>query len=113
MKPVKLGMYGKGRTSWIDFRDVITAFEPFETSGAFHGTPVPKGDGVYIHMGQMPTDERDNFRAVGPDITYVVYSYVTPIAWHVDGAGWFRTNAGHSNTTKKHMGKLCGIDFQG
>jgi hypothetical protein len=111
-KVTRLGMYGKGRTSWQDFRDVITAFESFTiSSGAFHGNPVLLGEGVYIHMGQMPNDERDNFRAIGAEIDYVIYSYVTPIAWHVSGAGWFRTAAGHSNTTKRHMGQLCGIPW--
>lgn len=112
MTVTRLGMYGKGRTSWQDFRDVITAFEPFTiSSGNFYGTPIEGDSGQYIHMGQMPNDERDNFRAIGPEIDYVVYSYVTPIAWHVRNVGWFRTNAGHSNTTKRQMGKLCGIDF--
>jgi len=105
-------MYGKGLSSWLDFRDVITGFEPFDiSSGNFHGRPISLGDGVYLEMGQMPNDEREDFRAVEEEIDYIVYSYWTPIAWHVNGAGWFRTSAGHSNATKRHMGKLCGIDF--
>jgi hypothetical protein len=113
MSVTKLAMYGKGRSSWMDYRDTLNAFEAFSGSPSFHGTPITLGEGVYIHMGRMPHDERDNFRAIGPDIDYVVYSYVTPIAWHVAGVGWFRTNAGHSNATKRHMGKLCGLEFVG
>ncbi|XAO35431.1 hypothetical protein SEA_FRANCOB_267 [Streptomyces phage Francob] len=109
---VKLGMYGKGRTSWIDFRDVILSGEAFTiSSGTFYGGPCK--DASHLEMGRMPQDERENFRALGPEISYVIYSYATPIAWHVRNVGWFRTNAGHSNTTKRHMGKLCGIEFTG
>jgi len=110
---VKLGMYGKGRTSWIDFRDVILSGEAFTiSSGTFYGGPVKPGYAAHLEMGRMPNNEREIFRALAPEIDYVIYSYATPIAWHERGADvWHLTEAGHSNSTKRHKGKLCGLPF--
>lgn len=37
-------------------------------------------------------------------LTYVVYSYQTPIAWHTDDLGWTIPDTKYSVTTSNHQG---------
>lgn len=55
--------------------------------------------------GKMNREHSDEFfkdRDMN-NITYVVYSYSTPIAWRTKGLVWRIPDAGYSTTTKKHI----------
>ncbi len=56
--------------------------------------------------GQLRGPDLDTFRTQCLDITYVVYSYSTPIAWWSKGYGWHKAEQEFSATTSKHQGKL-------
>lgn len=68
--------------------------------------------GNSLSMGQLPHtyredlyDARDAAERAGEAI-YVVYSYGTPIGWHVDGQGWRVPDYKYSVTTSNHQGIL-------
>lgn len=83
---------------------------PFKTHGKFYGVAV--GD---RQKGMLPEPHRSRFEGELPDITYVVYSYNTPIAWHVEieesehdfGADyWVVPDTRYSVTTSRHQNKI-------
>jgi len=76
----------------------------FNTYGALSGRNVDRND-MPIYTGQLPARFVDQFRADQDEIDYVVFSYVTPIAWHVNGKGWVVPDTKYSVTTSKHQGK--------
>ncbi|TWE27539.1 hypothetical protein FHX69_0175 [Prauserella muralis] len=73
------------------------------TSGTLRGTRRPTG------TGRLPAPWVKRFRhdrdghGVGPGIDYVVYSYATPIAWHIPGQGWTVPTETYSVTTTRHQ----------
>lgn len=67
-------------------------------TGSFWGVPNPGGKVA----GYLPREYRDEFYAANMD--YVVYSYSTPIAWHVPGEGWTVPDVKYSRTTSRHQG---------
>jgi hypothetical protein len=83
----------------MDFRDTLARRESFTTSGALRGV-----SGTPMHRwGQLPYD----YRASVLRADYVVYSYSTPIAWHVPNEGWVMPDTRYSVTTSKHQGKIA------
>lgn len=77
----------------------IRARVPFYC-GNLNGTASPYGVGV------LPTAWRDVFYAERNRIDYAVYSYSTPIAWHVPGEGWTVPAVSYSNSTGKQQGHV-------
>ena len=63
-------------------RRAIRERTPFKTGGSLYG--VRGNPGV---IGKLNIDEREAYYADAALINYVVFSYVTPIAWHTPG-GW-------------------------
>lgn len=106
-KVLQLRQYG-GR-SWEDSRGklyrAIMAGRDFKT-GAMHGES-DDGYGFGSGTGRLPEDWRQVFKEDSPD--YVVYSYATPIAWHVPddgddgGARWVIPDVKYSPTTTRHQ----------
>lgn len=83
--------------------EAIAARMPFETYGALRGESV-NGLSVW-DAGRLSGPDLDAFRSDPQAITYVVYSYATPIAWYSHNA-WHRVAQKFSMTTSHHQGKL-------
>jgi hypothetical protein len=89
------------RSSWMDFRDTLRERESFSTSGALRGV-----SGVARHvgytLGSLPSEYADSV----PTADYVVYSYRTPIAWHMPSGEWVCPDTRYSVTTSRHQSKV-------
>lgn len=89
------------RSSWMDFRDVLARRQSFATSGALRGV-----SGVARHVGYTLGSLPSNWHDSIPTADYVVYSYRTPIAWHVPNHGWITPHERYSVTTSRHQSKV-------
>jgi hypothetical protein len=99
--------------SWTHLQQILVAtpddFNP--ESASLRGRRV---DGVrYFECGRLPHDERS--KLMDSVLTYVIYSYDTPIAyrrvsyWNRNGTAnyeWIVPDARYSVTTSKHQGKV-------
>lgn len=59
-----------------------------------------------VMLGQLPAEHRQGIGWAD----YVVYSYQTPIAWHVshgDDRYWVQPDVKYSATTTTHQGKIA------
>lgn len=76
---------------------------PFNTYGALCATKRDVfGGGSRLHAEHRRAWERD-YR----NVTYVVWSYSTPIAWHTEANGWYVPDQVFSATTSaRHQSKL-------
>ncbi len=97
-------------TSWLTFRDALQNETPFKTYGNLEGR-----SGSVYHLGRLPDEYADQYRARRDHITYTVMSYATPLAWKDDEYGWTMPNVRYSVTTSKAQGRIApGIaDLQG
>lgn len=72
--------------------------------GTLTGQPHPK---PWSDRGSLYLDDREiaiwNQDMGMRSITYVIRSYLTPIAWHRDGRGWFFSTQHHSVSTSRHQ----------
>ncbi len=84
--------------SWMDFRACLARRESFTTHGALRGVSQPAS----VTLGRLPREYHTS--ALRAD--YVVYSYVTPIAWHGPD-GWTVPDTRYSVTTSKHQGRIA------
>lgn len=78
--------------------------EAFDTYGALSGEPT---DGRWCSRGRLPREYRESDSLKRAD--YVIYSYATPIAWHVpgdDGGTWVQPHERYSVTTSKHQSTI-------
>lgn len=65
--------------------------------------------GFIVPTGRLPQDQRAALVAIRRPV-YVVFSYETPIAWHVIGAeGWTIPKVTYSVTTSGHQGLISFI----
>lgn len=76
---------------------------PFKTYGALYAEEVVH---PYVHSGRLSAVEADILREDSAQIDYVVFSYSTPIAWHLRDGSWHRVAQKFSMTTSHHQGKL-------
>ena len=94
-KPIKMRV----RTPWWEFRPVLVAREPFDTYGALRGI---RCDSDYVRA--------NHGHGSGPypgSIDYAVYSYETPIAWHLAATDeWVVTSQRFSPTTDRHQSRI-------
>lgn len=90
-------------TRSIATAEAIRDREDFRTSGALYGEE--RNVGVY-DRGYLSGPDLDRFVEDCGDITYVVVSYNTPIAWYVPGKGWHVVAQKFSRTTTKHQSNL-------
>jgi hypothetical protein len=79
--------------------------EAFKTSGALSAT-----EGNYGYSGRLDKAVADAYAENAGKIDYVVFSYSTPIAWHVKGdtdavddGQWFIPLTKYSMTTTTHQ----------
>lgn len=95
-----LHTYGKS-CGWWAYRDVLAKFENFTTSGSLNGGA---SDGSVWQTGQLPAEWTEALKS-DPSVSYVVYSYATPIAWYSElQCQWVIPDVKYSVTTSKHQG---------
>jgi hypothetical protein len=82
----------------MDFRDALEEGSDFDTSGALKGRNERYGAESF---GRIPRE----YRASLMDAEYVVYSYVTPIAWRTQGQ-WVTPDVKYSVTTSRHQSRI-------
>lgn len=84
------------RTKIIDGVSNLDNFVIGDVRGAWYP------DVTGLDTGKLDPDWKREFRqATG--ITYVVWSYATPIAWRTAGAQWVVPDVRYSNTTARHL----------
>jgi hypothetical protein len=96
------------RRAWWVFRDVMASLRPFRTRGALRGVTGPECSGAGS-LGDRNPRAAILWSIDRPRIDYVVYSYDTPIAWHVNtiiGGEWVFPMATYSQTTSRHQSKI-------
>jgi len=89
-------------TSWMTFREVLEALEPFRTYGNLHGQC-----GYHWETARLPREIAQEYFERRDYIDYVVISYSTPIAWHDTERGWVMPNVSYSVTTSKAQGRIA------
>lgn len=91
------------RDSWLVLRDILAANEPFKGSSSLWGEPCQ-----YVqHYGRLE-DPHYSWLKQAVDqrqLEYVIYSYVTPIAWRSNGV-WTMPDVSYSLTTTKQQSKV-------
>ena len=70
---------------------------PATLSGTWEDGPLYMGRLSSEGQGRMREDTRGSSRV------YVVRSYETPIAWYVEGRGWFQADEKFSISTTNHQ----------
>jgi hypothetical protein len=76
----------------------VDAFEPF-TRGNVRGVRHVAG---YGRLGGPERDALSDADRAGK-VRFVIYSYKTPIAWYVDGTGWYVSPTKYSASTSAHQ----------
>lgn len=84
--------------------------EAFRTHGAMRSESVNGGqDAAWMFArgyGRLPQDWARTLTARRGVITYVIYSYQTPIAWRDSECGWVVPDERYSQTTSVHQGRI-------
>lgn len=81
----------------------------FVTGGALRGEAFFPGM-CWADAGELAGAERTKWWEDMRSVTYVVFSYLTPIAWEVDGKV-YRVSQRFSRTTSKHQGRLWALEM--
>lgn len=99
------------RDSFYVFRDVMDACQSFKTYGSLRGKRF--ADMRSPEAGHLPSALADRFRTawINGRVSYVVYSYNTPIAWaerDISGPSleWVIPLVRYSRTTSRHQSKI-------
>lgn len=95
--------------TWLELRDVLAEHKPFQNStGNFRGEPWDKPWMPSITNSRQSPDECQRFERHWrtSELTYIVWSYNTPVAWRTGRGEWFVTETNYSKTTARHLGKL-------
>src|SRR5687767_753500 len=85
------------RSTFREYADALSSLTPFKTRGSLEGQYVP-----VWRFGRLDYDYRDSFKQAD----YAVFSYSTPIAWHIPDVGWVMPDVHYSQTTTRHQGKI-------
>jgi len=83
---------------WIQFQPYLATLTPFNTGGAMHAR-----SGSLWSTGKLPAE----YRASACQSDYAVYSYRTPIAWHLPSGQWVMPAVRYSVTTTKQAGRIA------
>lgn len=83
--------------------EAIRDRKPFQTYGSLRGEEIVH---PYVDSGRLDQNETACLRADLSFIDYVVWSYGTPIAWHLRDGYWHKVAQKFSMTTSHHQGKL-------
>lgn len=95
-------IYAHGDTNHAEVAREIVNGQPF-TGSAMSGKP---GQPSEYDYGRLNATEKARFAADRPRMTYVIYSYATPVAWRVEGGEWYTVSQSFSMTTSHHMGHV-------
>jgi hypothetical protein len=96
------------RDPWWKFRNALHDRMPFNTYGSLRGRERPESDSSG-QLGDKSAAAAQLWRADQSKIDYVVYSYHTPIAWHVTGTNyseWIYPDVRYSATTSAQQNKI-------
>lgn len=74
------------------------------TTGNLRGGPVTLTGGWAF--GQLPREDQERFEAQRPAVDYVVWSYQTPIGWHLSSGEWIIPDVRYSRTTSCHQSEV-------
>lgn len=86
---------------WLTIAGALRSREAFKTNGALHGEPV--NGRLDLNYGRLHYDYYKSLEGA----EYVVYSYLTPIAWYNPSEGyWFMPSDKYSLTTTKHQSTI-------
>lgn len=106
---VKVGAHGRN-AGWWRVRDAIAVDRNFTNSNrSFRGERVTDWRALPSWPGQLPEHFAGFYQAHRDRIDYVIYSYETPIAWHVRAvpgaaaAAWYYPSTRYSVTTSRHQ----------
>lgn len=100
----RLATYGKhsGTQAWTD---ALRRHEDITTGGALLGCATEYGAATY---GQLPSDWRSALDS-DTSVSYIVFSYATPIAWYSEMTGeWVIPDVSYSHTTHHHQALIRG-----
>ena len=108
---VKRGsLYGKGSSVLME---ALRKRESVVTSGAFKATSYGDHKPYYHSGGELSDAEKAMWKIDRSSVTYVVWSYDTPIAWitrSADGTEHVhKVSQRFSVTTSRHQGKLYAL----
>lgn len=92
--------------------DYIARRESFKTYGSLRGERTSYADSMgYLpseYVAKLQNDETKGY------LSYIVYSYNTPIAWHSLKDGWHIPDTSYSVTTSKHQNRVrVAMSFSG
>lgn len=107
-QPVPVPVQMRTRDGWWEFRDTLDRRMPFNTHGALRGRVRPESSESGYLRDKSPAAAQ-LWQADQSKIDYVVYSYNTPIAWHVTGSTfreWIYPDVRYSRTTSAHQSKI-------
>ena len=96
------------KTSTRNAACLISKRQPFTTRGSLHGEAPVGSLAGWGAMGWLPTEHADALLADHRKgrVTYIVWSYGTPIAWHATRRGWVIPDVSYSRTTSRHQGEV-------
>jgi hypothetical protein len=97
---IRATTYGKGRNA---LAKAMFERADFITGGSFKGERIVH---PFIFPGKLNEQEREQLATDLPSITYVVWSYATPIAWVRKDGSVYTVAQRFSPTTSKHQGML-------
>ena len=99
-----MAIHGKPRAKALT---AIPNCEPFSAGGRAYGVPNFRGESVSAlpGTGSLPDTERTLLHAdyLASGIDYVVWSYQTPIAWHLPSGEWHVVDDKFSSSTSSHQ----------
>lgn len=93
------------RVSNRDAQSAIARREAFTShTGSLRGDAGVAGTITPVYRGYLPSDWSRTLTDQADSVDYIVWSYGTPIAWHLAGRGWVIPETRYSVTTSKHQG---------
>ena len=100
---IKATIRGAG---YPELRRALRERLPFKTGGALYGTD----KSAYTSYGHLNDSEVSKFERDRERMTFIVYSYATPIAWALDDGTVHKVDQRFSVTTSRHQSFLYLLD---
>lgn len=93
----RLTSYGKNHTDFRSLAGFIDLHEEWKMGNMY----AQEGEPTW-RWGELPYQYREFVKRAD----YVIYSYSTPIAWHIPGDGWASPDIKYSATTTTHQNRV-------
>lgn len=97
------------KSGWYEFIQPLRDCEEFTTSGHLRGIAFRGPDSVgKLELGRLRAGLVADILIMSKcgKLEYIVYSYLTPIAWKANG-NWYMNEDKYSVTTSKHQSKIA------